>query len=293
MKLKWRILPVFLLLFILAFDMKPVHAEIASTEDFNEKDKVTNEYIFARKFIVDGKLAICIEGTEIAPVKGDVTSEWTEVHNENLRKVIYYGYGGPKDQGYSFVQTSCAAQEANGDNDYDLGVRILAEIVKLESPPTGFRIWKMETRNGLRQDLVVYTTESKGYISLKKISADETITNGNPEYSLAGAVYGIYSDKECDHKVGEIITDANGESTSVLLEEGTYYVKEITAPPGYQLDETCHEVKVLVERTVTITVEDLPKVQETFVLPETGSGALLFLEIVGFEFILLSLKKRR
>ena len=297
MKGKWKMLPALLLFFILGFEMQPVKAEVESSEFILEEDRVTGEYIYARKFIVDGKPAMCIEGTVRIPSVGDVTSDWVEVDNEDLRKVLYYGYGGPRQQDFTFVETVCAAQEANGDGNSETGVRVLKEIVKLDSPPESFRVWKVETRNGSRQDLAFYTTGVDGYLAFKKESANEEITAGDDAFSLAGAVYGVYSDEACTTLMGEFVTDENGESETLTLQEGIYYLKEITAPPGYRLDTEVHQVEVLVDRTVTATVKDAPDVEEvvaeTYVLPETGSGTMLFLEIIGFEFLLLSTKKRR
>ncbi len=255
MKRKWKVLPALLLLFILGFEMQPVQAEVESSEMIFEEDRVTGEYIYARKFIVDGKPAICIEGTVRVPSLGDVTSDWVEVDNEDLRKVLYYGYGGPRQLDFTFGETVCAAQEANGDGNSETGVRILAQIVKYASPPDSFRVWKVETRNGSRQDLAFYTTGVDGYLAFKKMSANENITAGNDAYSLAGAVYGVYSDEACTAQVGEFVTDEKGESETLTLLEGTYYLKELTAPPGYCLDTEVHEVKVLLERTVTVTMK--------------------------------------
>lgn len=66
---------------------------------------------------------------------------------------------------------------------------------------------------------------SKGQLKLKKTSANTTITNGNSCYSLEGAQYGVYSDKECTKKVTTLTTNAKGETSMVEVDAGTYYVK--------------------------------------------------------------------
>ena len=83
-----------------------------------------------------------------------------------------------------------------------------------------------------------------GHIDLTKTSANKTITDGNDCYSLEGAVYGIYADKDCKEKIGRMTTNAEGKATSADVEVGTYYVKEITASKGYALDTTVHTVDV-------------------------------------------------
>ncbi|MDR1082987.1 MAG: hypothetical protein LBL27_03860 [Coriobacteriales bacterium] len=80
----------------------------------------------------------------------------------------------------------------------------------------------------------------KGSITLKKASSTTSITNGNDNYSLAGAVFGVY-DTEANAKAGgtagrltTITTNATGAGTSAdLLDWGTYFVREITAPTGF------------------------------------------------------------
>ena len=47
----------------------------------------------------------------------------------------------------------------------------------------------------------------------------------NSSYSLKGAVYGVYTDKDCTKKVKELTTGDNGTSNTVTLSAGTYYVK--------------------------------------------------------------------
>ena len=53
-------------------------------------------------------------------------------------------------------------------------------------------------------------------------------------------------------------TDKEGNSNTVELEEGTYYVKEKKAPKGYRLDETVYPVTVVSGQTVSVNVKDVP-----------------------------------
>ena len=85
------------------------------------------------------------------------------------------------------------------------------------------------------------------YIDLQKADKEtgETKPQGNAEFS--GAVY------EVKNKAGTVVdkmtTNASGKATSVPLATGTYTVKEITAPKGYELDKKTY--------TVTFTNTDL------------------------------------
>lgn len=61
---------------------------------------------------------------------------------------------------------------------------------------------------------------------------------------LRGAVYTVYADQECTIRLGEMVTDENGDGSIQGLNPGTYYVKETTAPAGYDIDLTVYEVVV-------------------------------------------------
>jgi LPXTG-motif cell wall-anchored protein len=89
------------------------------------------------------------------------------------------------------------------------------------------------------EDVKTKKDEEKVYtyqISFKKTDDSE---EKNP---LAGAVFGIYKDRDCTKLVDTVTTNANGYASSTQVGYGTYYVKEITAPAGYTLNSTVFEV---------------------------------------------------
>lgn len=79
-------------------------------------------------------------------------------------------------------------------------------------------------------------------VDLTKTSANPAMTNGNSCYSLAGAVYGVYSDPDCTQLIETMTTDANGKCSSSSLEKAQYYVKEISPSQGYLLDTRVYTV---------------------------------------------------
>ena len=111
------------------------------------------------------------------------------------------------------------------------------------------------------QNILVYTSgiPLSGYANLVKTSANGDISNGNGNYSLAGAVYGIYTDWDCTNEVGRFTTLEDGTSNTVQLNAGTYYVKEISAPMGYALDPNTYQVTVTSGQTATVYVTDAPQ----------------------------------
>ncbi|MGC8141118.1 prealbumin-like fold domain-containing protein, partial [Salmonella enterica] len=76
---------------------------------------------------------------------------------------------------------------------------------------------------------------------LHKASANAAVSNGNSNYSLKGAEYGIYKGEKL---VGKLTTDQNGYAKSGELESGSYTVKELKASKGYIIDVTAHNVTV-------------------------------------------------
>ena len=83
-----------------------------------------------------------------------------------------------------------------------------------------------------------------GYIDVKKTDDQNN--------KLAGAVFAIYQDQGCSQKAGEMVTDGNGYAKSGKLPEGTYYVKELTAPAGYAKTDTIFTVSVIKDQTAHV-----------------------------------------
>ena len=82
----------------------------------------------------------------------------------------------------------------------------------------------------------------KGSFEVHKISSNSNITDGNGNYSLYGAVYGVYTDRNCTKLVGYITTNDKGVAKAEV-DVGTYYVREYQASPGYLLDTNVYEVQ--------------------------------------------------
>ena len=117
---------------------------------------------------------------------------------------------------------------------------------------------------GEGQDLGQFWAKlAAGNGNLQKSSANTGITRGNDCYSLSGAVYGVYSDESCTKSAATLTTDGNGNTNTVELRAGTYYVKETKAPKGFRLDRTVHTLTVKAGETTTLKVSDTPKATDT------------------------------
>ena len=119
---------------------------------------------------------------------------------------------------------------------------------------------------GEGQDIGQFWAElNVGNAKVKKTTANESVTNGNAMYSIAGATFGIFSDQNCSNQIGTLTTNENGDTNEVEVTAGTVYIKELSAPKGYKLDTTVRSLKVEAGKTAVLNVSDVPKVTETLV----------------------------
>ena len=78
-----------------------------------------------------------------------------------------------------------------------------------------------------------------GEIKITKKSGDTDLSGNNKCYTLAGAEYTLYYDKQCQQVAGKGVTDESGIATIKDLVPATYYVKETKAPKGFDLCRIC------------------------------------------------------
>ena len=98
-----------------------------------------------------------------------------------------------------------------------------------------------------------------GNATLKKTSSNTSITDGNKNYSLAGATYGVFSDKACNNQLATLTTDNSGNTETVEVKAGTVYIKELSAPTGFKVDKNVYSLQVEAGKTATLKVADVPK----------------------------------
>ena len=104
-----------------------------------------------------------------------------------------------------------------------------------------------------------------GNAKLQKTSSNTSITDGNGNYSIAGATYGVFSDKDCTKQLATLTTDENGNTDIAEVKAGTVYIKELSAPAGYKVDKTIYPLTIKAGETATLNVSDTPKVTDTLI----------------------------
>ncbi|HBG1562844.1 TPA: SrtB-anchored collagen-binding adhesin [Clostridioides difficile] len=104
-----------------------------------------------------------------------------------------------------------------------------------------------------------------GNAKLQKTSTNANITDGNGIYSIAGATYGVYSDKDCTKQLATLTTDTSGNTEAVEVRATTVYIKELSAPAGFKIDKTVYSLSVEAGKTATLKVSDTPKVTDTLI----------------------------
>jgi len=108
-------------------------------------------------------------------------------------------------------------------------------------------------------------TQREVTFEIKKVyKEDNTIAiNGTSPIDGTKAIYGVYTEKECTNKVAEITIGEDGTG-SIELSNRQYYVKEISAPTGYDLSTEVFALNVNQMAFVTEEVtEGIIKINKT------------------------------
>lgn len=119
-----------------------------------------------------------------------------------------------------------------------------------------------------------YQPPKEGYAQVVKSSSNPGVTNGNANYTLAGAQYTVYRDANLSNVAAVLTTDANGNSNVATLEAGSYWVKETSAPKGYDLDTTVYPIQVKSTETYVLRVSDNPKFGYVDVMKSSANSAI-------------------
>ena len=258
----------------------PVHAADGTINYHAGAHIPYGSYSTSRMTFDGSNTAYCVEPKESTPPSG--TYSYNLLGNDSpLRKALYYlngGYGydkhikkqylsGWSDDNsyvighlvvayiYADYSASTGAFYGAPQNYIDKAVEVANAIKDLPAPPETFRAFIIPGRGS--QTLVgSWYQVPYGYIELRKSSANGAVSDGNGNYSLKGAEYGIFKGEK---QVAKLTTDENGYAKSGELEAGSYTVKELTPSKGYIVDVTAHNVTVEPEKTAAVTVTEVPQ----------------------------------
>lgn len=239
---------------------------------------------------VDGHVAFCGEAMYAPPRAGMTLNSAVEVHDDRVRKVIYYAYGYPNNQVSNtfpnrdqallamneFLSAVASGTSIDGSTNgqrYHVAYESLKGILNLPSPPSDFKVYKAKCpgtgvswQGIVTQNQTLYwgQNEPKGNLTIEKSSANPSITDNNNCYSLEGAEYGLYN-SEADankdvNRVGTFKIKADGKANTIKdLKAKTYYLKETKAGKGYALDKKVYSVSVTSGKTEVYKVKDIPQ----------------------------------
>lgn len=191
----------------------------------------------------------------------------------SLAGAVYGVYRSEEDAENDGYRFDTLTTDENGESNVSVSLYLGTYFIKEVTAPEGFELdetiypmvlTKSETTVLEVTDFPSYIPH--GNIRITKSSMLPDITDGNTCYSLEGAVYGIYSDSECQNKVAEVTTDTDGVGVSELLSVGDYYIKEITASEGYKLDITVYPKSVTDNEITDCQVTEIPYTQTVDVL---------------------------
>lgn len=127
--------------------------------------------------------------------------------------------------------------------------------------PKNFEAFMLYTGAG-NQLILSFKYTPYGNIDLVKTSAIPEMCEGNPLYSLEGAVYTVYRNSGLTDDAGTITTDAQGYGKLEDLEPGSYWMRETKQAPGHALDPAVYKTEVVSDETTRVNgdhVSDIPQ----------------------------------
>ena len=148
---------------------------------------------------------------------------------------------------------------SSNDLELKLGTYRVYEIkapnhYELDNTEYYFRITENEQKVYLELD---NTPELGNNVKITKVASDKNyITGTEKDQPVEGAKYEIRTNFEEGTEVTEnnfsngklvdtLVTDKNGNTKTITVGKGTYYIKEVSVPEGWQLDEKIYKIEVI------------------------------------------------
>lgn len=185
--------------------------------------------------------------------------------SKNLKRTWYIQ---TDEDGYCDLNKKYLTSEYNSDDFFTTiisGIELITIpigtiVIKEVKAPDGYSLsniafYRVITQEGAKfaQDtntpinVPIDEMPAKAYVGINKLNQSGI--------GVANAVYGLYSDSACASLYDKLTTNADGKGTfAKSVDVGkTYYIKEITAPTGYELDETVYPVIATVDNATVDT----------------------------------------
>ena len=226
------------------------------TQDFDGKTAHYTITVNESKISLSGHLPILIHDTMseyLAYIGGSLVIKTVDKdgHVETLTrdvdyKVVYDGSGGQQEDGVAVHVLDIEIMDMKPVEyilDYD------TTLIIPENPEEGITYGNSASIS-LGGKSVSASSEKKTYydmnISAVNYKVTLTKTDAATGALLPGAVFGMYNEQgglitsgTTDEK-GNLVFETNVTKGIILLSQTPYYLQEITAPPGYVLDDTKH-----------------------------------------------------
>lgn len=171
--------------------------------------------------------------------------------SKNLKRTWYIQ---TDEDGYAELNKNYLADGYNSDEFYYnnnlITVPIGTVVIREEKAPEGYSLSDVVFYRHISEEIAEIAKDTntpinvpinempaKAYVGINKLNQSGV--------GVANAAYGLYADAECKQTaVSTLVTDKNGKGVfSDSVDVGkTYYIKEQTAPTGYELDETVYPV---------------------------------------------------
>ena len=171
------------------------------------------------------------------------------------------------------------------DLELKLGTYRIYEIkapnhYELDGTEYYFRITENEQKVYLELD---NTPELGNNVKITKVASDKNyITGTEKDQPVEGAKYEVRTDFDENTEVTKdnfsngklvdtLVTDKNGNTKTLTVGKGTYYVKEVSVPDGWELDEKVYKIEVIANGiTHKLELEDEPIPQGFFNIDKTA-----------------------
>ena len=217
-----------------------------------------NDIVSCRQIAPGGSVTFENEEQELLPQYDYINIKKVDKNNNSVavEGAVFALYSDSNCTNLAFDRTGKYKSKSgkSGLSFFDVDISNTYYVKEIEAPPT----YQLDStcRVGIIGGTITIENAVKEIeyvdVSIKKVDKNDK------SKVLSGAVFGIYSDSSCSNAISDAdnnstkITDASGIATFNVDSSKTYYTKELSAPSGYTIDDSCKELST----NTTITMEN-------------------------------------